>query len=276
MNWYKLAKLELKLRKHSGLKEGIIATLLSILSGISIPYEAQAIKKYLDQKHIDPKQQQEIVSTVNQLTHQNKNISDLNINDISFALDNFGKTPKSFNENKYKHMFDSPSNTGKSGELNIQDVKQSIKKHEGKKNVAYPDPSGQNWDIGYGFNLNRANSPAIIKSIGANYAAVLSGRQSLTDNQVEKLLEISIRESVAAARSFVPNYDQLPSKAKLVLVDMAFMGRGNMHTFDNLKSALIWGDYNKAADEMLDSLWAEQVGNRAVELSNMMRSIAML
>jgi len=32
-------------------------------------------------------------------------------------------------------------------------------------------------------------------------------------------------------------------------------------------------DYNKAADEMLDSRWYKQTPNRAKELSNMMRSI---
>jgi len=284
MNWYKLAKLELQLRKTAGWKESILATLLSIMSSIAIPYEAHAIRKFLDERHIDPKQQQEIVSTVNQLTHQNKNLDDLNINDIGSALDNAGKTKpfKPFNPKQFENMFDpqpqqpQQANIAEAGELDIQEVKDSIKKHEGKNNRVYLDPSGKNWNIGYGYNLNKSNAPSVIKSLGANYRAILSGRQSLNDVQVEKLLDISIQEAINTAKSFAPNYNQLPSKAKLVLVDMAFMGRGNLHSFSGLKSALIWDDYDKAADEMLNSLWAEQVGDRAIELANIMRSVAML
>jgi lysozyme len=101
----------------------------------------------------------------------------------------------------------------------------------------------------------------------------MSGKQSLSDAQVEKILDISVKEAVDIASNFVANYNQLPSKAKLVIANMAFMGRGTLGKFNDLRDALAKNDYNKAADEMLDSLWAKQVGRRATELAEMMRSL---
>ena len=294
MNWYKLAKIDLRMRRQAGWKEGILATLLSLMSGIAAPYEAQAIKKHLDKKHVDPKQQQEIVSTINHLTHQNKNVNDLSMDDIGFALEVIGRGDrikpdknKRFDQQSFDRIFDRPdqpqSKHGEpsisaqhGGELNLEELKETIRRHEGKSNKIYLDPSGKNWNIGYGFNLNKANSPSVIRSIGGNYKSIINKKQSLSDDQVEILLDISIEEAISAAKRFTPNYEDLPSKAKLVLVNMAFMGRGNIGSFDRLKSALAWNDYDKAADEMLKSLWARQVGSRAVELANIMRSVAIM
>ena len=41
-----------------------------------------------------------------------------------------------------------------------------------------------------------------------------------------------------------------------------------------MREALLEGDYNKAADEMIDSKWYNQVGNRSKTLVKMMRSAA--
>jgi lysozyme len=264
LNWYKLAVLEYQLHKEAGVKEGILAALLSILSSISLPYEARAIRNLLDRHNIDQVQQQKIVSTVNELTDQNKNIDELNIDDIKTAIENVKKDLREENMSNRNIT---------AGELNIEDLKNTIRKHEGKSNKVYLDPSKKNWCVGYGFNLNKPNSKEIIRSIGADYNAIMSGKQSLSDAQVEKILDISVKEAVDIASSFVVNYNQLPSKAKLVIANMAFMGRGTLGKFNDLRDALVNNDYNKAADEMLDSIWAKQVGKRATELAEMMRSL---
>ena len=263
LNWYKLAVLEYQLHKEAGVKEGILAALLSILSSISLPYEARAIRNLLDKYNVDQVQQQKIVNTVNQLTDQNKNIDELNIDDIKTAIENAKRDLREENM----------GNQDDTGELNIEDLKDTIRKHEGKSNKIYLDPSKKNLCIGHGFNLNKSNSKAIIKSVGADYNAIMSGKQSLSDAQVEKILDISVKEAVDIASSFVVNYNQLPSKAKLVIANMAFMGRGTLGKFNDLRDALVKNDYNRAADEMLDSIWAKQVGRRATELAEMMRSL---
>lgn len=58
-----------------------------------------------------------------------------------------------------------------------------------------------------------------------------------------------------------------------VLIDMAYnLGADGLLRFQRMIAALERGDYENAADQMLDSRWAEQVGYRAVRLAEMMRS----
>lgn len=57
---------------------------------------------------------------------------------------------------------------------------------------------------------------------------------------------------------------------QMVLVDMAFMGIGSLLGFKEMIKALEAKDYEKAAEEMLDSKWARQVGKRSAELAKMM------
>ena len=289
LNWYRLAVLEYQLNKEAGLKEGILAFLLSILSSISAPYEARAIKNFLDQRDVSPQQQQMVVNTVNKFTDQNKSIGQLDINDVRKAVENIRpemeEQPMELPAQQPEIQPQSATPQEETidttdsqvpGELNVEEVKDSIRKHEGKNKdwgMKYLDPSKKNYCVGYGFNLNKPNSASIIKSVGADYNAVMAGRQRLSEAQMEKILDINVKESVDIAKSFAPNYEQLPSKAKLVLVDMAFMGKGTLGKFNDLRKALAQNDFNRAADEMMDSLWAKQVGRRAVELAQIMRSL---
>ena len=58
-----------------------------------------------------------------------------------------------------------------------------------------------------------------------------------------------------------------------VVIDMAYnLGVGGLLKFRKMIAALERGDYEGAADQMLDSRWAEQVGMRATRLAEMMRS----
>lgn len=66
-----------------------------------------------------------------------------------------------------------------------------------------------------------------------------------------------------------------PEEVKNIITNMAFqLGLPNLSGFKNFKQALEDKDYNKAADEMLDSKWAQQTPNRANRLADRMRAIA--
>jgi len=57
------------------------------------------------------------------------------------------------------------------------------------------------------------------------------------------------------------------------IADMCFnLGLPRFLQFKNMIKALEVGDYETAAEEMLNSKWASQVGSRAIELSMMVRS----
>lgn len=57
------------------------------------------------------------------------------------------------------------------------------------------------------------------------------------------------------------------------LTDMAFnLGMARFRKFEHMLAALEACDYTKAAEEMVASQWAKQVGGRALELAAIMRT----
>ncbi len=69
-----------------------------------------------------------------------------------------------------------------------------------------------------------------------------------------------------------PWWRQMSEARQLVIADMCFnLGRTRLGGFVNTLAAMRAGNYAGAADGMLASLWASQVGNRAVRLAKMMR-----
>ena len=66
-------------------------------------------------------------------------------------------------------------------------------------------------------------------------------------------------------------YRHLNDTRKMVLIDMCFnLGMPRLKKFKRMIAAMERIDYTNAAAEMLDSRWARQVGNRAIELADMM------
>ncbi len=59
---------------------------------------------------------------------------------------------------------------------------------------------------------------------------------------------------------------------KSVLLKMCFnLGIGGLLEFNNTLAFIAAGDWERAANGMLASKWAKQVGRRAIELSELMR-----
>ena len=69
-----------------------------------------------------------------------------------------------------------------------------------------------------------------------------------------------------------PWYAGLSDARKMVLIDMCFMGYKTFRTFHKMLFALELGNFDKAADEILRSEWANQVHGRALENAEIMRS----
>jgi len=68
-------------------------------------------------------------------------------------------------------------------------------------------------------------------------------------------------------------YDLDDVVRQYVLFDMCFnIGLSGLKRFKKMWQALEDKHYGKAADEMLDSKWAKQVGSRAIRLAKMMRT----
>lgn len=133
----------------------------------------------------------------------------------------------------------------------IDQLSQRLNLEEGRKSKPYRDTVGK-LTIGVGHNLD---------DLGISNAII------------DALLLEDINIAVTNIKKLIPNFDQLSDNRKIVVTDMMFnMGYDTLSKFKTTLGYISSGAYTKAADAMLQSLWAKQVGNRAVELSEMMRN----
>lgn len=126
-----------------------------------------------------------------------------------------------------------------------------LEKHEGFRSKPYRCSSGK-LTIGIGRN---------IEDVGISE---MEARLLLT-NDIDRIL----REAIESFTWF----KSLNIARQDVVLSMIFnLGLAGFKGFKRTISAIQYGNYNLAADEMLESAWAGQVGERAIELAAMMRS----
>ena len=133
-----------------------------------------------------------------------------------------------------------------------------IMKHEGFRSQPYRDTVGK-LTIGYGRNLDDVGISELEGRVLLEQD-LLKAAEQLNKLMQDEVLAKHFDSQENAARSFV-------------LIEMIFnMGVGTFKKFKNLIAALNDQNWEKAAAEMLDSKWAEQVGQRAKTLAEVMRT----
>ena len=134
--------------------------------------------------------------------------------------------------------------------IDLDRLKNRLRVSEGWRSHPYRDTVGK-LTIGFGHNLD------------AKGITPRAGDVILSDD-----IEDAIRDLDA-----IPWWRQLSSARQSVLADMSFnMGIRGLLTFRNTLEAMRTGDYEAAADGMLASKWARQVGRRADRLAAIMRT----
>lgn len=130
-------------------------------------------------------------------------------------------------------------------------LKLMLIRHEGMRLKPYRDTVGK-LTIGIGRNLD---------DVGISQEeALLMLDQDIARTQKEMFLKIPMTERLDSVR-----YD--------VLLSMCFnMGTDKVAAFKKMLDAIIQYDYEEASSQMLNSKWAIQVGDRAKELAQMMRT----
>lgn len=95
----------------------------------------------------------------------------------------------------------------------------------------------------------------------------------LRPDEIAYMLNNDIDERIDALTRAFPWFQNLDDVRKGVLINMAFqMGVEGLKHFQHTLEMVRTGQYDAAADGMLDSLWAKQTPNRAKRLSDQMRS----
>ena len=127
----------------------------------------------------------------------------------------------------------------------------SVKTHEGLELKPYLDSSAVGvLTIGYGRNLERG----------------------ITKEEAEMLLLNDLAISTKEGESF-GFFKDLTDNRQDVIVEMLFnLGLTRFKNFKKTIGYINQANHSAAADEMLDSKWADQVGQRAITLSNKFRA----
>jgi lysozyme len=96
----------------------------------------------------------------------------------------------------------------------------------------------------------------------------------ITKEEAEYLLQNEIRSCIADLQKKIPDiYNNVNHVRQAVLVNMCYnLGITGLLKFKKTLASIQQGDYKLASEQMLQSLWAEQVGNRAKLLSELMKN----
>lgn len=154
---------------------------------------------------------------------------------------------------------------------NMTELLDQLVLHEGLELLPYKDSLGID-TIGIGRNLeHRGLSEAELAHIGKDISDICEW--GITKEQAYYLAENDIKiveEEVCKAHPCVVELDEIRQR---VIIDMAFnMGVPRLNKFVKMWKAIHEGNFAEAKTQMLDSRWANQVGNRAVRLSNAMET----
>jgi hypothetical protein len=141
-----------------------------------------------------------------------------------------------------------------SGTFYDDDIKNLIRQDEGVKSKMYDDGKGI-MTVGVGHNLKneKASVSAFTKAFGKDGAAirksVMSG-EKMSNDQIEKLFEVDYQEHKNRATSMIPKLQEYSPELQSVLVSGTF--RGHVTDSPNFRKLLDSGDYEGAANELLD------------------------
>ena len=97
----------------------------------------------------------------------------------------------------------------------------------------------------------------------------------VSEERVVEAFDSDVETVLADCEELYDDFTELPEEVQLIIANMMFnMGRPRLSKFKGMKAGVDARDWNKAADEMVDSRWYKQVTNRADRLVQRMRALA--
>lgn len=136
----------------------------------------------------------------------------------------------------------------------IENLANQLRRDEGEVLHAYQDHLGF-WTIGIGRLIDKRKGGG------------------LTKDEAAYLLGNDIARFTNALRTRLPWFDRIDEARQGVLANMAFqMGVEGLLGFRNTLSMIERGEYDAAANAMLQSKWSQQTPQRAARLAQQMRT----
>jgi len=147
--------------------------------------------------------------------------------------------------------------------MNIEQLRVQLEIDEGVVYEVYLDHLGYStFGIGH---LIREDDPEHGWEVGTE----------VSESRVAEAFESDIETVLSDCNTLYPDFDDLPEEAQQIIANMMFnLGRPRLSAFKGMKAGVDAGDWNEAADQMVDSRWYKQVGARAERLVERMRAIS--
>ena len=96
----------------------------------------------------------------------------------------------------------------------------------------------------------------------------------VSEERVRECFDKDVESVLRDCTLLYKDFDELPEEAQQIIANMMFnMGYTRLSKFKGMKRGVDARDWNKAADEMVDSRWYKLVTNRANRLVERMRNI---
>lgn len=136
----------------------------------------------------------------------------------------------------------------------MSNLTEMLRRHEGVETYAYKCTGGK-ITIGVGRNIDR------------------DGGIGLSDDEIDYLLENDIDRCIKELGAAFNWFSDLNEARRDAMIDLAFnLGLPRLLKFKNALAAMAEADYDLAAAEFMDSKWASQVKDRAVEICSMIKT----
>tara|TARA_R110000751_G_scaffold44451_1_gene101737 strand:+ start:928 stop:1368 length:441 start_codon:yes stop_codon:yes gene_type:complete len=144
----------------------------------------------------------------------------------------------------------------------IEQLREELEADEGIKHEVYLDHLEKK-TVGIG-HLCQAGEPEYEMEVG----------EAVSEERVAELFEQDIAGTLDDCQRLMPDFDMLPDSVRLIAGNMCFnLGRKRFGGFKKMLAAIEDRDWERAADEMLDSKWARQLPARSNRLISRMRAV---
>lgn len=168
-------------------------------------------------------------------------------------------------------------------------LKEVLEQDEGRKSKKYKDTENK-WTIGIGHLMSRAIAPDAYELATGdtvdNPTVLPSDVGEISDAAIDAIYYDDVQVAIDDAVDWLvgdtgssSRWHALGHVRQEIVANMSFnLGRrsdpddGGLDSFVKFRAALLDEDWEEAADEMVDSDWYDQVGNRSVRLVAAMRS----
>lgn len=146
--------------------------------------------------------------------------------------------------------------------MNLETLKKELAIDEGIRHEIYLDHLGYpTFGIGH---LIKKDDPEYGEPVGTN----------VSEERVDECFKEDIKTTLSDCLKLYDNFYELPEEVQLIIANMMFnLGYPRLSKFRGMKRGVDAKDWNKAADEMIDSRWYQQVTNRAERLVQRMRAV---